>query len=93
MFKIPIMKFYFIARPQKFGKSLFCRTLETIFLGKKQLFEGLSIHDAPHDWEVYPVIYLSYASFGNQSENYLNYAKALVGELKLKSDYLQETPR
>ena len=50
------LPFYFIACPRKFGKSLFCQTLETIFWGKKKLFEGLSIHDAPYDWKVYPVI-------------------------------------
>ena len=31
---------YFLAKPRRFGKSLFISTLESVFLGKKELFEG-----------------------------------------------------
>ncbi|MDR1022253.1 MAG: AAA family ATPase, partial [Prevotellaceae bacterium] len=39
---------YFLSRPRRFGKSLLVSTLEAIFRGKKDLFEGLYIYDK---WE------------------------------------------
>ncbi len=33
--------FYFLARPRRFGKSLFVSTLEYLFRGEKALFRGL----------------------------------------------------
>ena len=33
--------FYFLSRPRRFGKSLFCSTLHAIFDGKRDLFNGL----------------------------------------------------
>ena len=32
---------YFLSRPRRFGKSLMVSTLEEIFLGSKELFQGL----------------------------------------------------
>jgi hypothetical protein len=54
---------YFLSKPRRFGKSLFISTLESIFLGKKELFEGLYIHDK---WEFveYPIIRLDYTKIG-----------------------------
>ena len=47
---------YFLSRPRRFGKSLLCDTIKCLFEGKKELFEGLYIHDK-WDWETkYPVI-------------------------------------
>ena len=34
---------YFLSRPRRFGKSLLLSTLESYFLGKKDLFKGLVI--------------------------------------------------
>ena len=39
---------YFLSRPRRFGKSLLISTLEALFLGKKDLFEGLWIENAPY---------------------------------------------
>ena len=36
---------FFLSRPRRFGKSLLLSTFEAFFLGKKELFEGLSISD------------------------------------------------
>lgn len=47
---------YFLARPRRFGKSLFLSTLECFFLGKKYLFNDLDIESYNWDWEEYPVI-------------------------------------
>ncbi|MDR0415294.1 MAG: AAA family ATPase, partial [Prevotellaceae bacterium] len=47
---------YFLSRPRRFGKSLLVSTLEAIFKGKQELFEGLYIHDR-WDWsQQHPVI-------------------------------------
>jgi hypothetical protein len=55
-------KTYFLSRPRRFGKSLLVSTLEELFQGNKELFEGLYIYDK-WDWdEKYPVIHLD---FGN----------------------------
>jgi hypothetical protein len=46
----------FLSCPQHFGKSLLISTLEALFCGRKELFEGLWIHDR-WDWtRKYPVI-------------------------------------
>ena len=34
---------YFLARPRRFGKSLFISTLQAYFEGRKELFNGLYI--------------------------------------------------
>ncbi|MEZ4883358.1 MAG: AAA family ATPase [Chitinophagales bacterium] len=65
--------YYFLARPRRFGKSLFISTLEAFFEGKKELFEGLYIYDKI-DWEKhgnYPVIRLNFSlikSGGSKAE-------------------------
>lgn len=55
-------KYYFFARPRRFGKSLFLSTLEAYFKGKRDLFEGLSIADREKDWIEYPVIRIDFAA-------------------------------
>lgn len=54
---------YFLSKPRRFGKSLFLSTLESIFLGKKELFEGLHIHNK-WKFEVYPIIRLDFTKIG-----------------------------
>jgi hypothetical protein len=49
---------YFLGRPRRFGKSLFLSTLKAYFLGKKELFDGLTIAKLEKDWTEYPVIYI-----------------------------------
>ena len=53
--KNPARNFYFISRPRRFGKSLFCATLESLFKGEKELFKGLYINDR-YDFRPYPVL-------------------------------------
>jgi len=51
---------YFLARPRRFGKSLFLDTLKELFEGSRELFAGLHIHDR-HNWtERHPVVRLSF---------------------------------
>lgn len=48
----------FISRPRRFGKTLLCWTLDALFSGKRELFEGLEISKTDWGWESYPVIHL-----------------------------------
>ncbi|NCD33495.1 MAG: AAA family ATPase [Spartobacteria bacterium] len=47
---------YFLSRPRRFGKSLTLSTLESIFLGEKELFKGLYMEDQPFDWTPHTII-------------------------------------
>ncbi|MDR1084908.1 MAG: AAA family ATPase [Deltaproteobacteria bacterium] len=48
----------FLARPRRFGKSLFLDTLKEFFLGNSDLFAGLKIMDSGSQFKKYPVIVL-----------------------------------
>lgn len=51
------MKFIFLSRPRRFGKSLFASTLQAYFEGRKELFEGLAIAEYEKEWVKYPVFH------------------------------------
>ncbi len=51
-------KYLFLARPRRFGKSLFLSMLEYFFKGERELFKGLHIDSTDWDWEPYPVLHL-----------------------------------
>ncbi len=54
-------KYYFLARPRRFGKSLFVSTLQALFEGRRELFTDLAAYER-WDWDcTYPVIKLSFA--------------------------------
>ncbi len=55
--------YYFLSRPRRFGKSLLLSTIQEIFLGSKELFQGLWIEDKI-DWEPHPVIHISFNAIG-----------------------------
>ena len=50
---------YFLSRPRRFGKSLLLSTLETYFLGKRELFKGLAIEQLETEWAPHAVLHLS----------------------------------
>lgn len=50
---------YFLSRPRRFGKSLLLSTIEAFYLGRKNLFEGLAISRADHDWQPRPVLHMA----------------------------------
>lgn len=60
------MKYVFLSRPRRFGKSLLTTTLDSYFEGRKDLFEGLKIMDLETEWEQYPVIHLDLSLAKNQ---------------------------
>jgi len=56
--------YYFLSRPRRFGKSLLIDTVEELFKGRQDLFDGLWIHDH-WDWTTtHPVIHLNFADLG-----------------------------
>ena len=51
------MRYIFLSRPRRFGKSLFASTLQAYFEGRKELFEGLAIADYEKEWVKHPVLH------------------------------------
>lgn len=51
---------FFLARPRRFGKSLFVSILEEILKGNKHLFDGLFISKSDYSWPIYGVIHLDF---------------------------------
>ena len=69
-------KYNYLNRPRRFGKSVLVDTLETYFLGKKELFEGLKIMQLETEWVKRSVIRLDMSQAGAEQESlkgYLNY--------------------
>ena len=58
----------FLSRPRRFGKSLLCSTIESVFRGQKELFEGLAISKTGWNWKEHPIIHLD-LSAGNYTDN------------------------
>ncbi|MDE5848747.1 MAG: ATP-binding protein [Muribaculaceae bacterium] len=52
------LRYWFLARPRRFGKSLFLSTLEYFYKGERELFKGLFIDTIDWDWQPYPVLRL-----------------------------------
>lgn len=49
---------YFLTRPRRFGKSLLVSTLESLFKGDREFFDGLWINSSDYEWKEFPVIRL-----------------------------------
>lgn len=65
-------KYFFLSRPRRFGKSLLLSTIEAFYLGRKDLFDGLAISHADHDWQPHPVLHIALnACEYNDSESLL----------------------
>lgn len=50
------LKYNYLSRPRRFGKSVLVDTLQAYFEGRKELFEGLKIMELEKEWKQYPVI-------------------------------------
>ena len=72
------MKYIFLSRPRRFGKSLFASTLHAYFAGKRELFEGLAIANYEQDWVKHPVLHFDMSGAKHLEpdslNNYLNLA-------------------
>ena len=75
---------YFFSRPRRFGKSLTISTLESIFLGEKELFKGLYIYEQDYDWKKYPIIRLSLNGLSSET------AEELERKIKFELDDIGE---
>ena len=71
------MKYIFLSRPRRFGKSLFASTLQAYFEGRKELFEGLAIADYEKEWTCHPVLHFDMSGSkhfnAKELEDYLDY--------------------
>jgi hypothetical protein len=82
-------KYYFLSRPRRFGKSLLISTLDYLFRGQKELFEGLYIYN---QWEFdeYPVIKISFANIGYREipleDAILKHLKSIAVSYKIEID-------
>jgi|JI10StandDraft_1071094.scaffolds.fasta_scaffold91817_2 hypothetical protein len=75
---------YFLSRPRRFGKSLTLSTLEEIFLGNKELFQGLWIYNSEYKWKKHPVIRFDF------SKQKANDTDVLIGFINHQLDYIAE---
>ncbi|MDR2579871.1 MAG: ATP-binding protein [Fibromonadaceae bacterium] len=73
-------KVAFLSRPRRFGKSLTCSTLESLFTNEKKLFKGLAIEKTNWKWKEYPVIRLDTSAKNFTNENGLNNLKTLISK-------------
>ena len=68
---------YFLSRPRRFGKSLLISTLNEIFQGNRDLFQGLWLYDSPYQWTPHPVVHLDFSRYPNHTveelENNISY--------------------
>jgi len=48
---------YFLARPRRFGKTLFLSTLAALFRGEKELFSETAIAQSGYEWPIHPVVF------------------------------------
>ena len=60
----PDKRFFFVSRPRRYGKSLFCSMLHAIFDGRKELFKDLYIGKTDYPFEKYPVIHINFGIIG-----------------------------
>jgi hypothetical protein len=91
-------KYYFLSRPRRFGKSLLLSTMNELYCGSRDLFEGLWIHDK-WDWEAQrrPVIWLKFASQGMKNlglvpgiHHMLDTEAVRLGVVLTEADYSQK---
>ena len=89
------VKYTFLSRPRRFGKSLLTTTLKSYFEGRRDLFEGLKIMDYEEEWRQYPVIHLdlSLAKSKQQADELQRYLNLMMDRLKAYgSDDLEKLP-
>ena len=63
----------YLSRPRRFGKSVLVDTLESYFLGKEELFEGLKIMQMEKEWVKRPVIRLDMSRAGAEPDTLRSY--------------------
>lgn len=85
-------KYYFMSRPRRFGKSLTVSTLECLFKGKKELFDGLWISaNSDWEWKPHPVIFLDFNGISHDTPENLKISlerrlKKIAADYEITSD-------
>ena len=70
----PNCRFFFLARPRRFGKSLMISTFKAMFEGRRELFKGLAIEKTNYDWAIHPVLQFNLGFCAN--EDYDGFVKS-----------------
>jgi hypothetical protein len=84
----PPQAFYFLSRPRRFGKSLMVSTLNYLFEGRKELFEGLWIYEkANWQWQKHPVVMIDFNRINHDSPE--NLKKSILIKLKQIAEHNQ----
>jgi len=65
------MKYYFLSRPRRFGKSLLLDTIGEAFGGDKELFKGLWIYDSDYNFPCHPVLRFDMSNIANDTPEIL----------------------
>lgn len=73
-------KFIFLSRPRRFGKSLLVTTLQEIYHGNQDLFQGLWIEDKI-DWQPRPVLLVNFNDLNYRDMNLVTALAKLMDEL------------
>ncbi len=74
-------RYYFMARPRRFGKTLMVSTLRNLFAGHRDLFEGLWIDTHGNwNWETFPVILLDFNAISHDTQE--NFKAGLADRLR-----------
>ena len=85
------MKYIFLSRPRRFGKSLFASTLHAYFAGKKELFEGLAIADYEKEWVNHPVLHFDMSGAKHMDKEQLErYLSDMLGDQEAAFGYKSE---
>ena len=73
MVRESLQNYFFISRPRRYGKSLFCSTLEHLFKGERELFKGLYIaEETDYSFKKYPVLHFNFSFLETTTyENFL----------------------
>jgi predicted AAA-ATPase len=66
------LRYYFLSRPRRFGKTLLISTLEHLFLGNRELFKGLWIDSSDWQWKKHPIVHLDFTAIAHDSAERLD---------------------
>ena len=67
------VKYNYLSRPRRFGKSVLVDTLQAYFEGRRDLFEGLKIMKLEKEWTRHPVIRLDMSGAGADPDSLRSY--------------------
>ena len=75
----PDKRFFFVSRPRRYGKSLFCSMLHAIFDGRKELFRDLYIGKTDYPFEKYPVLHFDFSGMNMRTaDTFLNVFRSYI---------------